>query len=61
MAKIIEEKYVITLSQLVKSNVEEPDFVNLDEDTLTAIQETIESLIDNASVIVEVQPDGEVA
>lgn len=53
MAKVVEENLVITVSKLIPNNSEiEADF--LKNDQLEQIQEVITELIDDSSLIVEV-------
>jgi hypothetical protein len=54
MAKIIEEKWIVTLSRIA-SNLQEGLDPVLDDDKIETLQQAVEGLVDDASIIVEVE------
>jgi len=54
MAKIQEEKLVIMLSRLVKSEDIGPDNGIITEDQLETLQQLVEGLIDDEKIVVEI-------
>lgn len=54
MAKIIEEKVTVVLSRIASNDQEGLDPV-LDEDQLETLQKAVEGLVDDSSVVVEIE------
>lgn len=54
MAKIVEEKITLVFSRIAPNDAGELDPV-LDEDQIKTLQQAVESLIDNPSVVVELE------
>jgi hypothetical protein len=55
MAKIIEEKITVVLSRIVSNDQEEGLDPVLDEDQLETLQKAVEGLVDDSSVVVELE------
>jgi hypothetical protein len=54
MAKIIEEKYILVLSKLIKEDQKASEAIfGLEE--LDTLQQAVEGLVDNPSIIVEIE------
>ena len=54
MAKVYTEEMVVTLSVLRKETDEEPELALTDEQKQVVVQ-TVEELVDNSSVVVEIK------
>lgn len=54
MAKIIEEKYILVLSKLIKEDQKASEAIfGLEE--LDTLQQAVEGLVDNPSIMVEIE------
>ena len=54
MAKIIENRVTIIMSRLAANAAEEPEPV-LDADQLDTLQKAVEGLVDDSSIVVEIE------
>jgi hypothetical protein len=54
MAKVIEEKYVVVLSRLVKTDDQSAETNVLNSDQLETLTQAVEGLVDDPTVVVEV-------
>lgn len=55
MATLVRESYIVNLSRLVKDkDADEPSIPILDDSSLKTLEQAVEGLVDDSSVIVEI-------
>ena len=57
MAKIISNRYIITLSKLVKESYSDIQVPMIDDNVIETLQSAVEELINDETVIVEIDSE----